>query len=84
MNKPTDIMNAALVSRGMLPMDGHCFCGSCMRDDLNRDDMDGIFCKVCIEDAKEYGKYSVQERSHTTISTGMYDYARGKVVFDHG
>ena len=33
-------MNAALIERKMLPMDGYCVCARCGRNDLNRDDID--------------------------------------------
>jgi len=85
MTNPTEIMNAALRARNMLPMDGHCSCGACERNNLTRDEMGpNGYCKDCLDDASGYASYAPKEGSHQTYAKGVYDYARGKVVFDHG
>jgi|GEM_PF-3511391 len=81
--KTTDIVNAALRSRGMMPMDGHCACVHCGKDGLDRDQMHSAkYCKFCIDGVPNFR--TPQDDSQHTASHGVYDYARQRVVFDHG
>lgn len=72
-----DTMNAALVSRGMMPMDGYCTCESCNKSGLDRDDLSAAgYCRDCIEDAEGYGAYSTDRRSDEETFETRYDYVR--------
>ena len=79
MNKAIDIMNEALVSRRMLPLDGYCTCAACGRSDLQRDEVDGNYCRECLDDASNYGSDSFREIDYETVEF-VYDYVRGKRV----
>ena len=73
-----DTMNAALVARGLLPMDGHCTCAACGLTGLDRDQMhDRNYCKVCVEDA---GRYASYEHDYVKGDDLVYDYVRGRMV----
>lgn len=81
--KPTDIVNAALRSRGMMPMDGHCACTNCGDTGLDRDEMHSAkTCKFCVDGLPNFRQ--PQDGPHQTAATGVYDYARQCEVFDHG
>jgi hypothetical protein len=49
LTQTTTLMNAALVSRGLMPMDGHCTCTHCDKSGLDRSDIHvfGRFDRVC-------------------------------------
>lgn len=82
MNYPLRTMNTALVSRGLLPMDGHCICGQCDIIGLDRDQMcdpqvyGRQICKKC-RDLLLAGYIKCRECNGSGGSVRVADYVRG-------